>query len=53
VFEASNGRQADPKRFRKPKPSMSIPQNGYFRNTRRIPPRKHAVPRSLFFRAKK
>ena len=42
-----------PNKFKKPNASMSIPQNGYRRKTSTIPPMKHAVPRSLFLRAKK
>lgn len=30
-----------------------MPMNGHFKNTSRIPPMKHAVPRIFSFRAKK
>jgi hypothetical protein len=42
-----------PKRLRKPNISTNTPMVGHLRKTRRMPPRKQAVPRSLFFRAKK
>ena len=42
-----------PKRLRKPNISINTPVAGHLRKTRRIPPRKHAVPRILFLRAKK
>jgi hypothetical protein len=42
-----------PKRLRKPNISTSTPMVGHLKKTRRMPPRKQAVPRSLFLRAKK
>lgn len=50
------GRQAGnthPKRLRKPNISTITPIAGHLKKTRSIPPRKQAVPRNLFLRAKK
>jgi hypothetical protein len=41
-----------PKRLRNPNISINTPMAGHLRKTRRMPPRKQAVPRSLFLRAK-
>lgn len=48
-----NANEADPKRFKNPNVSTSMPMKGHLKNTSNIPPRKQTVPRSLFFRAKK
>jgi hypothetical protein len=45
--------ETHPKRLRKPNISTSTPMVGHLRKTRRIPPKKQTVPRSLFLRAKK
>ena len=41
-----------PKRLRKPNISINTPVMGHRRKTKRIPPRKHAIPRSLSLSAK-
>ena len=48
-----NERWTYPKRFKKPNVSTIIPINGHLQNTRRMPPRKHTVPRIFCLRAKK
>ena len=45
--------ETHPKRLRKPNISTNTPMVGHLRKTRRIPPKKQTVPRSLFLRAKK
>jgi hypothetical protein len=47
------GGNTHPKRLRKPNISTNTPIVGHLRKTRSIPPRKQAVPRSLFLREKK
>ena len=47
------GGHTHPKRFKNPNISTNTPIVGHLKKTRRIPPRKQAVPRSLFLRAKK
>ena len=42
-----------PKRLRKPNISTNMPMNGHFKNTSRMPPKKHIVPRIFSLRAKK
>jgi hypothetical protein len=42
-----------PERLRNPNISTNTPMALHLRKTRRMPPKKQAVPRSLFFRAKK
>jgi hypothetical protein len=42
-----------PNRFKNPNVSTTIPTNGHFRKTRRIPPKKQIVPRNFCFLAKK
>ena len=42
-----------PNRLRNPNISIKIPKKGYFKKTRRMPPRKHRVPLTLFLLAKK
>jgi hypothetical protein len=52
--DSERERGTHPKRLRKPIVSTTIPMNGRLRTmTIRMPPTKQAVPRSLFFRAKK
>lgn len=47
------GGDTHPKRLRNPNVSTMTPTNGHLKNTRRMPPMKHTVPRSFCFRAKK
>ena len=49
----TKGKRKHPKRFKNPNVSTIIPMNGYLKNTSKIPPRKHTVPRNFCLRAKK
>jgi len=42
-----------PNKFKNPNISTMNPMNGHFKNTSRMPPRKHNDPRIFSFRAKK
>ena len=44
---------AHPKRFKNPTASTSIPMKVHLKKTRSIPVKKHTVPLSFCFRAKK
>ena len=51
--DADGGARTHPKRFRNPNVSTMTPTSGHLKNTSRMPPMKHTVPRSFCFRAKK
>ena len=53
VLRSRQAGNTHPKRLRKPNISTITPIAGHLKKTRSIPPRKQAVPRNLFLRAKK
>ena len=47
------GLKTYPNKFKNPNISTRNPMNGHLKNTSKMPPRKHKVPRIFCFRAKK